>query len=647
MKICAALVQAFALFSILLFRPAQGVIATPTEGWEYVNPAGVPDARYGHSMVVMPGPQTLLFGGEKPDGSMADDLQIFQENYWSEVPPNGDTPPARKGHASWGSGSKMYIFGGISATGAINDLWTYDPSSNQWAEMLPNNAPPPARYGAAAWAYGDQLYVMGGIGEDGYYRFDVQAFDLNTKEWSTKIEQINEFPASALNAVGLYQDSIFVLGSFDTGNVKYNLLTNKMSFDYPNGDIPTARRDSAYAQDENRAWIMGGRSDSTALADAYQYDFTTETYTRLPDLPFPLYNAAAAYDGEQIIVQGGVKADSSLNDWTLLYGPDPGWQVVNPANAPDARTGHSMVVMPSNEVLAFGGKDQNWDTLNDMHLLGTDISWTELALTGASDLPTPREWHAAAQHNGKMYIAGGKNETEAYSDLFTYDPAANHWTSIPSTNPGPELYGQKLFATDDAIYQIGGKNSSGTEMRTVWELDTDTGEWVERYEPMPFPISNGVMANLQPPSQTLSRMATQAGPILFFLGALDDRTLTYDLGANTWGEIFPPDQASQPPYGTIPPARQYAAYAQSETKAWLFGGKAGTTILKDAWEFDLLTQTFTRLDDMPFPLYDAAAAFNGEKVILFGGKKADYSLNGLTLLYAPADFEVYLPLVIR
>lgn len=52
------------------------------------------------------------------------------------VSSSGNTPGARSGSASWTDASgNLWLFGGMSVSGPLNDLWRYNPSNNQWTWM--------------------------------------------------------------------------------------------------------------------------------------------------------------------------------------------------------------------------------------------------------------------------------------------------------------------------------------------------------------------------------------------------------------------------------------------------------------------------------------------------------------------------------
>ena len=51
-------------------------------------------------------------------------------------------------------------------------------------------------------------------------------------------------------------------------------------------------------------------------------------------------------------------------------------------------------------------------------------------------MPTARSASAWGTYNGKIYVAGGEQRTDKWQRTFraveAYDPATNHWTSLPS-----------------------------------------------------------------------------------------------------------------------------------------------------------------------------------------------------------------------
>jgi hypothetical protein len=135
--------------------------------WENVTPAIRPSKRIGQcgGFDSAKG-KMMLFGGQDIKGNLLDDLWLFDpaRREWTEIKPNGAKPSARSGAAMASDyNGKLWLFGGKTASGASNELWTFDTTANRWTLIATKNGPS-ARYGhKMACAYsGDDCVVFGG-----------------------------------------------------------------------------------------------------------------------------------------------------------------------------------------------------------------------------------------------------------------------------------------------------------------------------------------------------------------------------------------------------------------------------------------------------------------------------------------------------
>lgn len=119
------------------------------------------------------------------DAALAD-----EELEWYYPRVSGDPPGARGYHSTAASedGSKLYVFGGISATGACNTLAVLDLASWEWSRPPTHGTPPSPRCGHSSVVYRNRLWVVGGgSGRDllrsGRDLGDVHCLDLSTMEW--------------------------------------------------------------------------------------------------------------------------------------------------------------------------------------------------------------------------------------------------------------------------------------------------------------------------------------------------------------------------------------------------------------------------------------------------------------------------------
>eukprot|EP01101_Sappina_pedata_P003580 TRINITY_DN1436_c0_g1_i1.p1 TRINITY_DN1436_c0_g1~~TRINITY_DN1436_c0_g1_i1.p1 ORF type:complete len:220 (+),score=41.82 TRINITY_DN1436_c0_g1_i1:54-662(+) len=85
---------------------------------------------------------------------------------------------------------------------------------------------------------------------------------------------------------------------------------------------------------------------------------------------------------------------------------------------------------------------------------------------------------ASAEHQGKIYIVGGKDEYNVLSDsVLEYDTVANSWKTLPGHMKTPRS-GHASCLVGDSTYTIGGWVGSGTLLATIERLDLACADWV-------------------------------------------------------------------------------------------------------------------------------------------------------------------------
>ena len=139
--------------------------ATGSEGtstWNQLNPVGPPPSGRGlHSAVYDPATNRMIvFGGEQACGSPLSDVWVLDNANgeggspaWTQLSPAG-TPPAGRGSHSAAydiAANRMIVFGGATASGAINDVWVLENANGSggtpaWIQLGPTGAPPSGRW---------------------------------------------------------------------------------------------------------------------------------------------------------------------------------------------------------------------------------------------------------------------------------------------------------------------------------------------------------------------------------------------------------------------------------------------------------------------------------------------------------------------
>lgn len=162
--------------------------------WTIPHPVGPrPLGRYGHKISVIATSQMktklYVFGGQFDDTYFNDlcvyDLSSFRrpDSHWEFLKPQSFVPPPLTNHTMVSYDYKLWIFGGDTAQGLINEVFMYDPTVNDWTVVETTGSKPPAIQEHAAVVYKDLMCVTGGKDEQDSYSNDVYFLNLKSFKW--------------------------------------------------------------------------------------------------------------------------------------------------------------------------------------------------------------------------------------------------------------------------------------------------------------------------------------------------------------------------------------------------------------------------------------------------------------------------------
>jgi N-acetylneuraminic acid mutarotase len=161
-------------------------IATNT--WTNANPLQSPD--FGRYYVAASASSTDMYviGGyaDTANPPIAENTnEIWRYNYsgnsWTLLDSNG---PVRRHHAVVQAGDSIYLFGGYDSV-LSGQLWQFSIASKIWTQigdLSSISGTNGARFDPAFFYYNNALYVFGGLTANGYVN-DLYKFDLNTQQW--------------------------------------------------------------------------------------------------------------------------------------------------------------------------------------------------------------------------------------------------------------------------------------------------------------------------------------------------------------------------------------------------------------------------------------------------------------------------------
>ena len=176
----------------------------------------------------------------------------------------------------------------------------------------------------------------------------------------------------------------------------------------PLAPSPLERTEVAAARIGRSIYVVGGfeRSSGRTVASVARYDIRRDRWARVRSMPLALNHATAvAYRG-RLYVHGGYRSATDLAE-------------------------------PAGALLRFDPRTGRWRRL--------------------PAAPTPRAAHAAAVLGGRLYVAGGANDSGSLRSLEVYDFARRRWSTGPSF-PGPARNHAAGVASGGWFYVLGGRD---------------------------------------------------------------------------------------------------------------------------------------------------------------------------------------------
>ncbi|MGH3447109.1 MAG: Kelch repeat-containing protein, partial [Nocardioidaceae bacterium] len=247
----------------------------------------------------------------------------------------------------------------------------------------------------------------------------------------------------------------------------------------PIADYPKPVMDDAVAYHNGKVYVVGGSDGSSTYSDAYVYDPSAQSWSAIADLPEALSAASAVFVGDTLYVVGGWDAagdasshayayDPGSDSWTQLadmpgsvsaaglaalqgklyvvggctngqctsstdsvHSYDPGSNTWSEEPAYPTPVSFTACGGIGGEVVCAGGVNSSTSLTATYALVPGSGSWTQKA-----DLPMDAWAASYAAANGELEVMGGAiNNGHALTNQgYAYDPAADEWAGLPSSN---------------------------------------------------------------------------------------------------------------------------------------------------------------------------------------------------------------------
>jgi len=297
---------------------------------------------------------------------------------------------------------------------------------------------------------------------------------------------------------------------------------------------------------------------------------------------------------------------------------------------PSGRQGHSAVEL-GQRVYVFGGCQQEIRCYNDLHIFDAEsLSWLQEPATG--EPPEARGGHSAVLVGSNIFIYGGANSEETFSDVHMFDPIKRHWSRVAASSPtgssGPGRRTGHAAATDSRghIFLFGGYDADGNFLNDVWILSlyvTGADSEFQETGQVPGAWSQPVVTGPVPAAREGHTLTHVDGRLLTFggytsSGATANDVHAYDPETQTWTLI----EVSAPQ----PKPRQAHSAARHGHDLVIAGGcevsAESPECYSDVWTLSLIDMRWTqRSTDVVswFAREGHSASFVRGRMLVFGG----------------------------
>jgi N-acetylneuraminic acid mutarotase len=264
--------------------------------------------------------------------------------------------------------------------------------------------------------------------------------------------------------------------------------------------------------------------------------------------------AAAALDGQRIVLLGGLEAgESSTSAVTVLEAGRPG----SHASLPEAQHDAQAAKLGANVYVFGGGQEASFD-----HILSFNPATT--AVTQAGTLPQATSDAAVAALGGTAYVIGGFTGQQALDTIVSWRPGGS--AEVVAHLPTALRYAAAATAADGRIVIAGGTPGEGASS-AILRFDPTT-RTVQQIGQMPAATTHATAFALGHWVYVVGGRGAATGTQTASIVAIDSRT----------GRTVTAGQLPQP--------LSDAAIAVTPGHVWVAGGSSSTAVLDSILELE-------------------------------------------------------------
>ncbi|OMJ79590.1 hypothetical protein SteCoe_20359 [Stentor coeruleus] len=269
-----------------------------TETWHLVLfTTSFPPVRFFHSAFLYKD-SMLIFFGDNLEKSLSNN-DTWSYNFTTSLWTNKGIFPSSTLYSSILIDTKVYVLFGIINLAFVNTVSTFDISTPYIIknDIVSHRNFPQKRRNHCIKKINDSIYLFGGISEHGEYLNDVWRFDNKTEKWYYIITNGTIPIGRAFFGCGISVGTGILIygGQSASGNLKdfyfYDVTANIWGEMFIGSYNPGERSKLCLTSTLYFSFIIGGVKDNNYFKDIWMYDYSTEKFTKILDLPNVLANA--------------------------------------------------------------------------------------------------------------------------------------------------------------------------------------------------------------------------------------------------------------------------------------------------------------------------------------------------------------------
>lgn len=254
---------------------------------------------------------------------------------------------------------------------------------------------------------------------------------------------------------------------------------------------PQGRAEALTATNNGRLYVFGGfgkdpatGKDTGPVARTDYYNPATNAWTRVADLPQLITHAGVAEDASSVyFVAGYVGTGKGYNQ---VFGSNKVWRYDFASdtytalpNLPQQLAGGGAALI-GRKLHYFGGYQLAGRSDTTIHLV-LDLDNPSAGWKSAAAMVNTRSHMGVTVVDGKIYAIGGQtgydDNLTTHNNVQVYDPAADAWTMKTGMPTAVSHIHSATFLFGDRIFVMGGESAHENPVRTVYAYNWATDKW--------------------------------------------------------------------------------------------------------------------------------------------------------------------------